>query len=346
MKGVIIGPISLIIGIIILKIFLPSWFVVLIMGTVTVGAVYYWVVRKTKTNEKLARKIAIVAIALFVLSTFLSLTEKKWPWLGEAINRLQIYASFWVTDRIDPGYDASGALELWKTKELQVKADIERQNKILRSLQKKIANGQELTQAENETVEKCGRKIEECQGKLETLRLSRPGKKKNAGTIDSVIPKIFLFGTIMFGAGIGLQAFTKKQRGGFFVGLGILILFAWLFLAIFAPEITAEKLVGREISKADKNKIYSKNQALDKAATVNLPASTSSQGIYTGVDYRAGQKIRLVQRQVELTEFSIVGRKTCELVISSDHTTNALVSGGLWLRPEQGKSAIIDIYVY
>jgi hypothetical protein len=234
MKGKIIGPISLLIGIIILKIFLPSWLVLLLTGSVIVAAVYCWVIRKTQINPSLARKIAIIAIVFFVLSAGLNLTEKKWPWLERALNNLQIYASFWATDKIDPGYDARAALEKYKTRELLIAAEMEKQIRIQKDLQAKILRGETIDES---LISKSEKGIEELQEELRKMRLARQNKQRAPGTMGSVNPKIFLFGICIFGFGIGLQMFTKKEKGGGLVGLGIFILFIWGFLALFGEDI-------------------------------------------------------------------------------------------------------------
>lgn len=77
-----------------------------------------------------------------------------------------------------------------------------------------------------------------------------------------------------------------------------------------------------------------------------LPSQTPPQGVYTGFDFKRGQKIRLEQVQPEMTTFSIVGTKTLETVSTKRYITVGLSDGGLYLRPEERKEAKIKITIY
>jgi len=230
MKGAITGPISLLIGIIILKVFLPAWLVVVIMGCVIVASVYFWVIDKTRISPALAKKIATIAIALFILNVGFTLAEKSAPWLSRAMKRLQVYGTFWVTDKVDPGYDARAAIEKYKTRELLITAEMEKQIRIQKGLQERILKGGTIDTSLMISSEK---RIDELQEEMRKLHLARENNERTPGTMGSVISKIFLFGLVIFGIGLSLELFTKKQRGGFLVGLGIFVFivgYSWRFL--------------------------------------------------------------------------------------------------------------------
>lgn len=158
-----------------------------------------------------------------------------------------------------------------------------------------------------------------------------------AGSLAGKLLLLGLAGVALLLAGKFLKApRLVSVLGALFLGTALII----GAVSLFSPEI--KELKG-EVSKG------TGAEASAPPAPVGtefyLPAQTGPQGVYAGVEYRAGQRIRLVQNPAEFSQFTIVGRDTQERVTSSDYTTMATAGGGLWLRPEAGKPAKIKIFV-
>lgn len=241
-RDIIIGLIAILLGVIVFKIFLPWWLIAVVMGLVTVFAVYGWVTKATGLEAVWAKRIFAIAIVIFLISLAISLIDQKWQWLGRAMESRQLYSSFMATDRVDPKYPETLAMTLYQTERMRIETEEQKYKKALEAIQEKLAAGKELSQNDKLWIEAAKKKLPELDKELANIRLSRPNGEMwfKSITAKPMVPKLFWFGIIIGLLGIVMAKFTaKKKLGGLALTIGVLAIFAAITLAFFGSEIQA-----------------------------------------------------------------------------------------------------------
>lgn len=171
-KPVIKGALALLIGAIVLKIFLPWWFVTLIIGGVICVVIYKWVIIRTGVNPVWAKRFATAAFVVFLISLSMAFVEQKWPWVAKALDSRQLAASLGLADWLDPKRPVDLEMKLKTLQEALMKAEEQKYiKKIDRIINERVAKGQELT-SEDQKI------IKDAEEKLKELSKKAPEAKK------------------------------------------------------------------------------------------------------------------------------------------------------------------------
>lgn len=239
-RNLLITILVIIVGTLLLRVFVPWWGISLLMGTVSVLAIYAWVTENTPIPEKWAKRILLIVATIFAISLILSFVSQKWPWLDEAFDERQFYSSLVATDLVDPKYPDLLARSVYQTERMKIRAEENQLNGLLAVTQRKLADGIPLTVTDEAVVKRAKERLVALDKELASVNLARQKTEtSDSKPIGSWPWRMMVFGGLLLAAIIFIPSRINLPGRRLIGWVGAMMFVAGLAL-IFFPEAQAK----------------------------------------------------------------------------------------------------------
>lgn len=236
-KSLLITILSIAVGALLLRIFIPWWVISLLMGIIAVLAIYSWTAANTPIPEPWAKKVLLIAAIFFAISLTMSFVSQKWPWVDKAFDDRQLYSSFAAADLIDPKYPDLLAQNVYQTERMKIRAEESQLNALLAVTQRKLADGIPLTATDEAVVKRAKERLTALDKELVNVNIARPKTETNNQNGPSPWPwRLVFFGLIMISVLLIPEKLIKVPGKGLIGLVGVIVLFVGAAFVVF-PEI-------------------------------------------------------------------------------------------------------------